>query len=56
MDARTTRLIERFRTDYSGSLTTVLFNLMILEPGSFMMERKMLLGIRERAEAAVGVR
>jgi hypothetical protein len=50
IDAKTTRLIERLRGDWSPSLRNTLFNRVLLEPASFGMERKMLLGIKERAE------
>ena len=51
IDAQTTRLIERFRLDYSsGTMNDVMYR-GFLEPGSFVMERKMLLGIKQRAEA-----
>jgi hypothetical protein len=46
----TTRLVERFRADYNPSATNELFYRAILEPGSFIMQRKTLLGIKERAE------
>ncbi|HZD59242.1 MAG TPA: CPBP family glutamic-type intramembrane protease, partial [Anaerolineae bacterium] len=46
-----TRLVERFRLDWSPSLANELFYRSVLEPGSFMMERKMLLGIKKRAES-----
>lgn len=46
----TTRLIERFRADYNPSPQNTLFYRVFLEPGAFLMERKMLLGIKERAE------
>lgn len=52
IDAGTTRLIERFRADYNPSLQNTLFYRALLEPGSFVMERGMLLGIKRRAEAA----
>jgi hypothetical protein len=45
-----TRLIERFQYDHNLGLTSALFFRGILEPVSFIMERKMLLGIKERAE------
>lgn len=45
-----TRLIERFRLDWSPSLRDTLFYRLVIEPGAFIMERKMLLGIKERAE------
>jgi hypothetical protein len=46
-----TRLIERFRADYNPGLQNSLFYRALLEPGSFIMERKMLLGIKARAES-----
>lgn len=50
-----TRLVERFRADYNPSLTNDLFYRALLEPGSFIMQRKTLLGIKARAESlAVG--
>ena len=50
IDAQTTRLIERFRLDYTpGTQNNVMYR-GFLEPGSFIMERKMLLGIKQRAE------
>jgi len=52
VDERTTRLIERFHSDYNSTLMNAFFNRVILEPGSFIMERKMLLGIKQRAERA----
>ena len=50
VDAHTTRLIERFRLDWNPSLAITLANRFLLEPASFIMERKMLLGIKQRAE------
>jgi hypothetical protein len=52
VDEHTTRLIERFRCDYNPTPMNTFFYRAILEPGSFIMERKMLLGIKERAEGA----
>lgn len=47
-----TRLVERFRCDFTGTrLNHVVYN-GFLEAGAFVMERKMLLGIKERAERA----
>jgi hypothetical protein len=47
-----TRLISRNRIATPGAPPPVrLFNLLFLEPGSLVMERKMLLGIKQRAEA-----
>ncbi len=50
VDVHTTRLIERFRLDWNPSLAVTLANRFLLEPASFIMERKMLLGIKQRAE------
>jgi hypothetical protein len=47
----TTRLLSRNRiATPKASALTRLFSLLVMEPGSLVMERKMLLGIRERAE------
>lgn len=46
-----TRLIERWKTDWNSSLKNDLFYRLFLEPGAFLMERKMLLGIKQRAES-----
>jgi len=46
-----TRLISRNRIATPGAPPPVrLFNLLVMEPGSLIMERKMLLGIKQRAE------
>ena len=46
-----TRLISRNRIATPGApLPVRLFNLLVMEPGSLIMERKMLLGIKQRAE------
>lgn len=50
MGERATRLIERERIDYSPSLYNAIFMRAFLEPGAFLMARKMLLGIKQRAE------
>jgi hypothetical protein len=52
VDEHITRLIERFRSDYNSTPRNAFFYRVILEPGSFIMERKMLLGIKARAEGA----
>jgi len=39
-----------------ASAFTRLFNLLVMEPGSLVMERKMLLGIKERAQRLAGGR
>ncbi len=50
IDDRTTRFIERWRADYGpGWLNTLIYRL-FMEPSAFIMERKMLLSIKERAE------
>lgn len=46
------RLIVRIRVGYSPSLANALMVRGVMEPGSFVMERKTLLGIKRRAEAA----
>ena len=55
IDGKTTRLIERFRMDYTPTGQNTVFYRAFLEPGSFIMERKMLLGIKQRAEAVAVV-
>jgi len=45
-----TRLVERWRVDWAPSAQNAVFYRAFLEPGAFLMERKMLLGIKERAE------
>jgi hypothetical protein len=52
VDETTTRLIVRIQQDYSPSLLNGLMMRGLIEPGSFVMERKTLLGIKQRAEAA----
>lgn len=51
---QTTRLIVRWRSDYKPTVPGLLFNQFGLEPIHFLMERKMLLGIKERVERAAG--
>jgi hypothetical protein len=46
------RLIVRIRVGYRPSLANGLMVRGVMEPGSFIMERKTLLGIKRRAEAA----
>jgi hypothetical protein len=50
VNPRATRLIERWRADWNPSWENRIFMRVFLEPGAFLMERKMLLGIKERAE------
>ncbi len=50
IDANTTRLIERCRCNWSAGPLAWLFMRLFVEPAAFMIERKNLLGIKERAE------
>jgi len=51
INATTTRLISRSRNDYSPEAANKLWmGPLVVEPISFVMERKMMLGIKERAE------
>jgi hypothetical protein len=43
----------RMRIDYNPSAANQVMYRAFIEPGSFIMERKMMLGVKERAEAAV---
>jgi len=52
LDERTTRFIIRQRLGWSPSLLMTLIYRAFLEPISFVMARKTLLGIKQRAEAA----
>src|SRR5579862_8036369 len=46
-----TRLVSRNRIATPGAALPVrIFNMLVMEPGSLIMERKMLLGIKQRAE------
>lgn len=47
---QTTRVIERMRADYQPRLWLAPLVYLLLEPVAFVMERKMLLGIKQRAE------
>ncbi|MEY9837986.1 hypothetical protein [Streptacidiphilus sp. EB103A] len=50
---RSTRLVSRNRIEQPGrSPAARLFTLYAMEPGSLVMERKMLLSIKRRAEAS----
>ncbi|HEX3622582.1 MAG TPA: hypothetical protein VHT97_09720 [Acidimicrobiales bacterium] len=46
-----TRLLVRWRADYKPTVVSTLASHYLLEPVHFVMERKMLLGIKARAEA-----
>ena len=54
IDEKTTRLIIRSQGDYDPDLKNAVLNFLlwrvVFEPAHFVMERKMLLGIKERAE------
>lgn len=54
IDEQTTRLIIRGRGDFNPDFKNTLLNIIvwriIFEPAHFIMERKMMLGIKERAE------
>ena len=54
IDERTTRLIVRTRYDYNPSLLNALMMHGLIGPGGSVMERKTLLSIQQRAEAAAG--
>jgi hypothetical protein len=45
-----TRLISRNRIAMKGAAAGQRLGMLVMEPGSLVMERKMLLGIKERAE------
>lgn len=47
-----TRLTERWLADWNPALHNTWFYGILLEPGAFIMERKIPLGIKERAERA----
>lgn len=49
-DNGSTRLISRNRIAMKGAAAGQRLGMLVLEPGSLIMERKMLLGIKERAE------
>jgi hypothetical protein len=53
IDEQTTRLIVRSRGDYPSTLSNFLIWQIITEPLHFVMERKMLQGIKWRAEKAL---
>lgn len=49
---QSTRMISRMKINYSSTLSNELMYHLFIEPGSCIMDRKMLLGIRDRAETA----
>ena len=56
IDSQTTRLIIRIRWDRKRGLISWLGNYALLEPAHFVMERRMLIGIKRRAEAKAKAR
>ena len=52
LDEKTTRLLVRTRLDYNSSFANTLIWRILTDPISFVMERKMLLGIKWRAESS----
>jgi hypothetical protein len=52
IDEETTRLIVRIRQEYNPSLPNELMIRGIIEPGSFIMERRTMLNIKQLAEGA----
>lgn len=46
----TTRLVVRTRSTYASTAASLMFNRYVLEPVQFIMERKMMLGIKQRVE------
>jgi hypothetical protein len=48
LDEANTRLTARFRMTFGQGIPQALFAYLLLEPAVFLMERKMLLGIRQR--------
>lgn len=59
IDERTTRLIIRGRGEFNPHLKNALLNFIlwrgVFEPAHFIMERKMMLGIKQRAEASTTI-
>jgi hypothetical protein len=51
-----TRLISRNRISMKGAAAGQRLGMLVMEPGSLVMERRMLLGIKERAERAAAAR
>lgn len=52
----TTRLVERWRADWTPTTVNEFAYRGILEPGAFLMERKMLLTLKSRAESMSHIR
>jgi len=47
-----TRLIDHLRLDYHANAAAQIMQRLAIDPGAFVLDRKMLLGIKERAEGA----
>jgi hypothetical protein len=56
VDEGTTRLLLRERSGLKPRMRDVLFNYLLIERQHFIMERRMLRGIKERAEMAQAAR
>jgi hypothetical protein len=56
LDGNTTRLIMRGRGELKPTLSSWLIQYVVFEPAHFIMERKMMLGIKERAERSARLR
>ncbi len=54
LDEERTRLVSRVRVRFRRWTPTTLLWLLVLDPGQFVMERRWLLGVKERAEATAG--
>ncbi|MDX1664691.1 MAG: hypothetical protein R3272_12935 [Candidatus Promineifilaceae bacterium] len=54
-DGGRSRLFERWKADWSPTPVNALCYGLFLEPGAYIMERKMLLGLEERAERVASV-
>lgn len=52
LPAERTRLVARWRSAWRPSPAVTIFQALVLEPAQFIMERRMLLGIKARAERA----
>ena len=51
LDESSARLVMRTQIDYNPSPAHQLMYRAFVEPGSFIMERRMMLGVKERVEA-----
>jgi hypothetical protein len=51
-----TRLVVRYPYDHGGNVLHALFYYLVFEPAHFVMESRMMLGIKDRAEASFNAR